>query len=229
MAKRNYLGLTNLILGRIKQSAVADMTTLTAGSHSDLISEYINDAQNVLMIEDNWYTLITEREIASGTSGTLAVASDFDKSLVLVDKTNKKYLVEGLSRDFLMGDAGRDDTGPPTRFSAEGTNYRFDTIPTTSVTLTDVYWKQPTSLSANTDSSDLPLICEPLIIKWVESEIFAYVGNTVKSELALRRYNTLLPKAMDKNQEIVDRMIIVDSDSFDDHFDSRTRIQTPIS
>ncbi len=229
MAKRNYLQLTNLILGRIKQTAVGDMTALTAASHADLIAEYINDAQNVLMIEDDWYTLITERSIASGTTGVLAVASDFNKSLVLVDATNKVYLIEGLSRDFLINDRGRDDIGPPRRFSAEGANYRFNTIPGTSVTLTDVYWRQPTSLSANTDESLLPLICEPLIIKWVESEIYAYMGNSVKSELALRRYQTLLPKAMDKNQEVIDRMIIMDSEDFDHHEDSRTRISTPIT
>ncbi len=229
MAKRTYLQLTNLILSRAKQSQVSDMTALTSGSHSDLISEYINDAQNVLMVEENWYTLITEREISSGTTGVLAVASDFDKSLILVDKTSKRYLREGLSREFLMGDSGRDDTGPPLRFSAEGTNYRFDTIPASAVTLTDVYWKEPTSLSANGDTSDLPLICEPLIIKWAESELFSYMGNSVKSELAMRKYNTLLPRAMDKNQEVLDRMILVDSESFDEQFDSRTRIATPIS
>ena len=74
MAKLTYLELTNRILRRITQADITDVTTATG--QALLITNFLNEAQNVLFNEENWHSLYTSRTFvtADGTA-EYAVAS----------------------------------------------------------------------------------------------------------------------------------------------------------
>ena len=95
----------------------------------------------------------------SGT-GEYAVASDFGRTLDLIDVSNNILLTEDMSRLMDGADPDGDYTGNPTHFTLQGSNYRLFPIPNGIYTIRDRYWKQPTALSTNAGTSDLPLELE---------------------------------------------------------------------
>ena len=55
MAKRSYLEMTNLILRRINEDDVTTTTSMTG--KASIVGDLINDGQNMLFAEADWYTL----------------------------------------------------------------------------------------------------------------------------------------------------------------------------
>ena len=59
MAKRSYMEMTNLILRRINEDDIS--TTVSMTGKASIIGDIINDGQNMLFAETDWYTLYKER------------------------------------------------------------------------------------------------------------------------------------------------------------------------
>ena len=213
MAKLSYLELTNRVLRRITQSEITDVSTATG--HAKIIGNLINEAQITLFLETNWYSLYTTRTFATvASTSEYAVASDFGRTLDLIDVTNNLLLTEDMSKMMDMVDANADYIGNPTHFTLQGSNYRLHPIPSGVFTIRDRYWKQPTSLSANANTSDLPIEVENCIIQWSLSSILDYLKDFNGSDRARLLYATLLDKAMKRNNEMIDRMHIFSRASY---------------
>lgn len=227
MAKRTALQLTNVILARINQSQVSDISTLTAGSHSNIILEYLNDAQNVLAGEAIWADLVVSRTFSTVASQqAYAVQSDFAQGFALINSTNDIILTETHTKLMLFDDPDQSVEGTPEFFSYQEGNYLLYPIPDSVDSMIDWYVKEPSSFSVNGDLSDLPLSVEPCILKWAESEIFDYLNNSTKSILALNKYKSLRNLAVDKNEEVIDRIRVIDSTQ--GQISARSRFQKPI-
>ncbi len=227
MAKRTALQLVNTVLARINQPQISDIAALTAGSHSDLILGYLNDAQNVLAGEAVWFDLIISRTFSTvASTQTYAVLSDFAQGFALVDTTNDLVLVESDTKLILFRDPDSSSEGTPQFFSYQSGNYLLYPIPDAVYAMTDWYVKEPTSLAVNVDLSELPLSLEMCLLKWAETEIFDYLNNSTKSVLALGKYKTLRDLAVEKNEEIIDRIRVMDSTG--DQIHAHPRFKTPI-
>ena len=76
------------------------------------------------------------------------------------------------------------------------------------------YWKEPLTLTASTDYSELPLEAENALLKWVESEIWLYLNNSQKAQLMGQKFVHLLERAIETNDNILDEMKVVNSTYF---------------
>ena len=65
MAKLTYLELVNRILRRITQTDITDVTD--ASGQALIIADYLNEAQNYLYTESNWYSLFATRSWSTVT------------------------------------------------------------------------------------------------------------------------------------------------------------------
>lgn len=210
----SYLTLVNKVLKRITQPEITSIATATG--QAKIISELINEAQNELWTEaNNWYSLYSTRDIATvaGTS-TYALASDWGRTIDLVDVTNDRPLTEDNLRAFNFADPNEDFTGTPLSFAIQGSNYIIYPIPSGVVTIRDRYWKIPSTLTADSDVSDLPLFCENFIIHWSLMSVLQYLQKyEAADKVALKIYGNpamkdpgILQKAKLSNEKIINKM-----------------------
>lgn len=206
MAKTDYLELTNKVLRRINQAEVTDVTALTG--HSLIISNYINECQIELYNETNWYSLYATRDFST-VAGTAeyAVASDYGRTLDLIDMTNNRVLVEDFTRNFDESDPDEDTQGTPTHFTIQGSNYRLYPIPAGINSMRDRYFKQPVTLAANTDTSDLPIECENLLISYASWNTLNYLNLHDRADREQINYEKKLKKARIANTRKLDHLI----------------------
>ncbi len=146
---------------------------------------------------------------------TYPVASDWGRTHHLVDMTNDRVLVEDMTRAFSEVDPNMDSTNNPTHFSLQGDFYRLFYVPNGAYKILDRYWKLPTALSTDTDTSDLPLFCENFLIYYALMKINDYLNKFDAAErLRVELYGDpfkkkagILEKAMTANKKILDRML----------------------
>lgn len=207
MAKLTYLELTNRILRRINQADIADVASATG--HALIIGNLINEAQIQLYSEVNWYSLYTTRTFDTvASTATYAVASDWGKSIDLMDTTNNRALIEDVMRAFDEEDPNNDYTGIPTHFSLMGEYFRLYPIPAGIYTIRDRYWKVPTALSANGNQSDLPIECENCLIHWAWYKMLEYQNKFESADRIRLEYEKLVVKAKNTNEKHLNNMHI---------------------
>ena len=280
MAKTSYLNLTNRILRRISQTAISDVTAATG--HALIITNLINEAQNELFVEENWYSLYTTRffktvtytaatisfadadpdtiddsangfgsfeagmevvvsgsssndgvyVIATAAAGTLTlqtadtltveaasesititaltypVASNWGRTIDLVDQTNNYLLEEDGMRAFDAADPDFSTTSTPTHFTNQGEAYRFFPIVAGAYVIRDRYWKVPTTLAANTDTSDLPIETENCLIHWSWYNTLQYLNKFEAADRVRVEFERLLKRAKIINNKQIDKMHI---------------------
>jgi hypothetical protein len=141
---------------------------------------------------------------------TYPVASDFGRAFHLVDLTNNTVLTEDMTRAFSEDDPQMTRYNQPSHFSMQGDFYRFHAIPSGAYTIVDRYWKVPTTLSADTDTSTLPLFCENFLIHWPLMRVLEYMNkfdaaDRVRTQIYGK--NGMLEKAMTANKKIADRIL----------------------
>ncbi len=211
MAKLTYLQLTNRVLKRISQPEITDVTTATG--QALIITELINEAQNELFTELNWYSLYTTRTFSTvASTATVAVASDWGRTLDLVDTSNNRVLIEDTLRAFDEVDPDADNTGTPTHFAvADGSNYTLYPTPDGVYTIRDRYWKVPTTLSANANTSDLSIEVENCIIHWAWYKINEYLNKFDSADRIRLEFERLLRRAKLSNNRRIDKMHIFQS------------------
>ena len=212
MAKKTLLQLVNSVLRKVVQTEVTSV--VSAVGHAQIVVGLINDAQRQLYAQANWHSLLTSRNI-SVTSGldTYALASDHGKTLILKDISNNRKLEEGTPLVFGLVDPGALQTGPPTHFGVSGNNYQLFPIPSSSVTLSDNYFKYPSTLALDASTSDLPIECESCLEFWALSELCSgHMNNFERGTWALNQYKTALSAALMVNREKINRILSMVSD-----------------
>lgn len=300
MAKLSYLQLTNHVLKRISQAEIADVTAATG--QAKIITELINEAQNELWAETNWYSLYKTRmfttisyasagviafveggasadtitdantgfvtaglsagmmvlvsgstsndgvymidTVAAGTltlatsedltnetatAGavtitviTYPIASDWGRTIALIDITNDTILIEDNGRAFDEDDPNLDTTGNPLYFTVEGAFYRLYPVPAGAYKIRDRYWQLPDALSANANTSDLPIECENLIIAIAQMNILDYLQKYEAADrLRIKIYGqipgdqrSMLNRAKLANQRIINKMYIMGGSTY---------------
>ena len=208
MAKLTYLQMTNRIMRRINLADISDVTTATG--QALIITNLINEAQNELYTEINWYSLYTTRTFNTvASTATYAVASDFGRNIDMMDTTNNQFLIEDYTKNFDAVDADANETGNPRYFTIEGTNYRLFPIPAGIYAIRERYWKIPTTLSANTNTSDLPIEAENALLHWAWYKTLEYMNKFEQADRTRMEFERLLKRARVSNDKILDRMLIM--------------------
>lgn len=147
---------------------------------------------------------------------TYPLATDWGRTQHLVDYTNNRILREDAMRSFDEVDPDMDSANDPTHFSLQGDFYRLHYLPSGTIKIIDRYWATPTALSADGDTSTLPLFCENFIIHWAWMTILEYLNkfeaaDRIRSKLygnPSKRYDKgILEKAKIANKKVLDNMI----------------------
>lgn len=140
---------------------------------------------------------------------TYPLASDHGRTIDIVDMNNDIILTEEVGRSFDEYDPDMDYTNNPYFFSIQGTNYRIFYIPNGTVTLLDRYWKVPTALSADTDTSDLPEFCENFLIHWAWMSICDYLNKFEAADrIRMKLYGKkdgILSKIQSANSKVINQ------------------------
>lgn len=141
---------------------------------------------------------------------TYPLASDFGRSHSLVDMSNNRILTEDFNRVFDENDPDMSQVNNPTHFSIQGNFYRIHYIPGASYKMVDRYWKFPTPLSTNAQTSDLPLFCENFLIQWALMGLCEYMhkfedADRIKAKIYDAK-SGLIFKSKSANSKIIDQM-----------------------
>jgi len=140
---------------------------------------------------------------------TYPVASDHGRTIDLVDMNNDIILIEDVGRSFDEYDPDMDYTNNPYFFSIQGTHYRLFYVPNGEITILDRYWKIPTALSADSDTSDLPEFCENFLVHWTWMSVCDYlnkfdVADRIRMKLYTRK-GGILDKIKAANSKVINQ------------------------
>lgn len=145
------------------------------------------------------------------TAITYPVASDFGRALDLQNITNNTTINESYDRTIDELDPNLSITGTVTDFIFQDNAYRLYPIPSSVVKIRDRYWAIPTTLSANTDTSDLPIECENVLIYYAWKEVLLFLGSFEKADKVSIEYRKLLSNATIANDIIISKMHVMNS------------------
>lgn len=147
------------------------------------------------------------------TPVTKLAATDFGRSLDLMDVTNGQVINEGYDRFMDEADPDMNNTGTPRDFIYQDGGLRFYPIPSGTVKMRERYWKIPDTLSANANTSDLPIECEQAIIYWVWGEMLQYLNSFEKADRIFQKYALLIEKAKMANDRQISRMHVFEANT----------------
>lgn len=206
MAKLSYLNLVNKVLQRITEDVITDVSTATGKSL--IVAGLFNEAQNVLYTEPvNWYSMYATATITTvASTAEYALEADHGRTLTIINETSNIVMKEEFIKRMDKLDPDRSSSSNPTHFTIQATNYRLYPIPSGVETLRVRYYKTPTTLSANANTSDLPIECENIMITWVMMEIFEYMKDFDAADRKRISYKDGLKKAKIANDKILDRL-----------------------
>lgn len=143
--------------------------------------------------------------VALADNALYDMASDFGRSVALLDSTGNTALFEASPMSISLNDPDDTEAGNPTCFAAFGDQYRLFPIPSSTLTMIDRYFKIPATLTVDADTMDLPLECEPLVIKLVQSELSFYLNSSIKGAQLRSHYKTMLEDAVEMNEYILNK------------------------
>jgi hypothetical protein len=147
------------------------------------------------------------------TALSYPLATDWGRTIDLVDTTNDRMLTEDVLRRFDEDDPDMDRTDDPHWFALEGSQYRLHPVPSTDgIKITERYWKIPTALSANANTSDLPIECENAIIQYALMRILEYQNKIELADRARAEFERHLKRAKAVNSKLIDRLIRMSPD-----------------
>jgi hypothetical protein len=156
----------------------------------------------------------TNLDVTLSDNDTYGLATDFGRAIALIDYTNNKVLEPANFKYFDLANPNLGSSGTPSYYSIQGGNYRLHPVPSATNIILEKYWKEPLALTASDDYSDLPLEAENALLKWVEGEIWLYLNHSQKSVLIGQKFVQLLEKAIETNDNILDEMRVVNSNTF---------------
>jgi len=210
MAKKTALQIVNQTLREINQTVLTDFSSIAG--QAQIALDYINQAQEVLFNEENWYSLYTTRTFSTvASTATVALAADFGREIDLVNLTSNVRLSENYIKIMDMKDSGALQEGSPVLFAITGTNYEFYPIPAAAESIRERYWAMPTDLSAVSDTSALPIEAQPALLHYVKAQVMSYLNRYEAAAFHFRRYGIEMKVAKRANKKKLDRI-----DSFKD-------------
>jgi hypothetical protein len=133
------------------------------------------------------------------------MASNFGRSVALLDSTGNTALAEVSPMAISHTDPDDSQSGNPSAYAAFGNQFRLYPTPSSTLTIFDRYFKIPATLTSNDDTIDLPLECESLILKLVESEMAFYNNSSIKGSTLLAHYKLMLDDAIEMNEYILSK------------------------
>ena len=137
------------------------------------------------------------------------VASDFGRSVALLDKTSGQSIVESSPMAISLIDPDDSEGGNPRNFAVFGEQFRLYPTPSSVLTIVDRYFKIPATLALDGSTMDLPLECEPLVVKLVQSEMSFYVNSSVKGASLRSHYKSMLEQAVEMNEYIINQQTVL--------------------
>jgi hypothetical protein len=137
------------------------------------------------------------------TQVTYATATDLGRCLSLQDETNNTFLGEDVIREFDMASPQQNTTGSPIAFAIDGDFYRLYPVPGGVYTLREHYIKTPTALSATTDTSELPIECENVLIHYAYYQMLEYLQRYDAADRERMEYARQLGRAKASNDKII--------------------------
>lgn len=187
---------------------VAGQQILISGSVSNDGAYTIDSVIASTITVDSTNTLAIELAGAEVTitAITYPVASDWGRTIDLLNVTENWVMSEELMRNFDEIDANSDNTGSPRAFAVQGDFLRLWPIPSGTITLRERYFKVPDTLTANADTSDLPIECENCLIHWAWYKILEYLMLMDQADRVRVEYEKIRKKALIANDEKIDRM-----------------------
>ena len=133
------------------------------------------------------------------------MASDFGRSVALLDSTGNTALVEVSPMSISHVDPDDSQSGNPSSYAAFGNQFRLYPTPSSTSVILDRYFKIPATLTVDADTIDLPLECESLILKLVEGEMAFYSNSSIKGSTLLAHYKIMLDDAIEMNEYILSK------------------------
>lgn len=189
----------------------ADMEVLVGGSASnDGVYKPDTAAAGTLTLQSSDEVTVE----AAGESITLTAisypfATDHGRTIDMTDVTNNILLSEEGSRLFDLDDPDSNLKSNPLAFSVQGDTFRLHPIPAGTYKIRERYWKQPTALAANADTSDLPIETENTMIQYVYNRILEYLNKFELADRARIEFNAELKTAKHMNQKKIDKLRII--------------------
>lgn len=206
--QQTFLELTNRVLRRINLSEIT--TVVGATGQAKIVTNLLNEAQNALYAESNWYTLYATRTFATvAATETYAVAADFGRNIDLIDTTNVRTLIEDSAKYFDMDDPQDVNQGAPMYFTIQGPNYRLYPIPAGIYTIRDRYWKVPAILANDTDTTLLPIETENCLIQWALYKTQEYLNKFEAADRSRMEFERMLAKAKASNMKVIDTLNVM--------------------
>jgi hypothetical protein len=153
----------------------------------------------------------TEMTVATEGNAEYSLPTDYGTTFVLKDMTNNRFLTSEYDKIIDAADPDEDSSGTPLIYSVRGDHYRLYPKPSSVLIFKEAYWKLVNELSANADLYTLPEFCEPVLLKIAEAELWYYLDKTQKGDRARSRANVLLEQAKDTNENLLNRILKLDS------------------
>lgn len=150
--------------------------------------------------------------IALDDNGEYALADDFGAFFVVKDLTNNRIIPSEWDKIIDLDDPDEDSSGTILMYSVRKDHVRMYPKPDSVVVIKEAYWKLVTRLTANSTLYDLPEFCETAILKVAEAETWYYLDKNSKGDRARGRAKILIEDAMETNDSILDRILMLDAD-----------------
>lgn len=228
-----YKGVAAAIVEGVNFSAVTDNAT-TAQNISDAIdaAALYDGITGSVGIDASGNNIVTTRTApidnvgisaittdAASTALTVATvaptyfdtAADFDSEFMLKDLTNNRFLHPDWSKLLDAADPDESRTGTPEAYTIENDEYRLWPRPAQTNIIVEKYFKEVSTFSADTDVLLLPRFVEPVLNKLAEANAWYYLDKTEKGVVVYQSYKNLLEMAKERNEEVLDRLVQVDS------------------
>jgi hypothetical protein len=133
------------------------------------------------------------------------MASDFGRSIALLDSTSNRALSEVSPMAISHTDPDDSQSGNPCAYAAFGNQFRLYPTPSAVATMFDRYFKIPATLTLDADTIDLPLETEALLVKLTEAEMAFYTNSSIKGTTLLAHYKLMLEDAVEMNEYILSK------------------------
>jgi len=164
-------------------------------------------AQITLQSADTAVETDAAGESVTITALTYPVASDHARTVDLLDTSNNRYLIEDFDRVLDEVDPDNDSTGIPTHFSYQNSYYRFWQIPAGTYTIRENYLKEPTALSADDSTSDLPIELQNCLILYALAGIQDYQNKFDHADRTRQQYARQLATAFKSNKRKISKIL----------------------
>ena len=186
--------------------AVQDVLIAGSTSNDGIYSVETAAAGSLTLQSSDALTVEAEGEAITVTAITYPTATDWGRTIDLVDITNTRVLLEDNMRAIDELYPQMDSTNSPLAYALQGSAYRFHFVPAGEYEIRERYWKSPTALAANADTSDLPQECENCLINYAYFRILEYLNKFDLADRARVEFERTLKRAKIANKRKINQL-----------------------